>query len=98
MSVVEIRNVECKSLYMIIFLSMFRNAEQGDQHHGDRGRGGRRRGAGQPQRVGRADGADQGHVRQEAGDDEEDVHHHRPQPRGTESLINVLHIDIANIG
>ena len=73
---------------------MFRNAEQGDQHHGDRGRGGRRRGAGQPQRVGRADGADQGHVRQEAGDDEEDVHHHRPQPRGTESLINVLHIDL----
>ena len=78
MFVVEIRNVECKSMNMIIFLSMFRNAEQGDQHHGDRGRGGRRRGAGQPQRVGRADGADQGHVRQEAGDDEEDVHHHRP--------------------
>ena len=53
---------------------------------------------GQPQRAGRSDGADQGHVREEAGDDEEDVHHHRPQPRGTESLINVLHIDIANIG
>ena len=33
---------------------------------------------GQPQRAGRSDGVDQGHVREEAGDDEEDVHHHRP--------------------
>ena len=41
---------------------------------------------GQPQRAGRSDGADQGHVREEAGDDEEDVHHHRSKPRRAHSL------------
>ena len=41
---------------------------------------------GEPQRAGPADGADQGHVCQEAGDDEEDVHHNGPGRVATAGL------------
>ena len=41
---------------------------------------------GQPQRAGSADGADQGDVRQEAGDDEEDEQRGGPRPLPTGGL------------
>merc|ERR1712071_131750 len=48
--------------------------------------GRRSRRTGEPERTGPADGRHQGHVRQEAGDDEENELHHGPRPSPVGSL------------
>merc|ERR1719239_283840 len=64
-----------------------RNAEQGDEHHGGWRRPGRRR-AGQPEWAGPADGANQGDVCEEAGDDEEDEQRHCPGPGAARQCLD----------